>query len=478
MDLKNKKTLVIGLGATGLATAVFLKRRGARVTVSDSAPEAELQENASRLRELGIKLELGRHSRDTFQAADFIVISPGVPHLLGPVAEARSNGTPVYGEIELACRFIDEPMVAVTGTNGKTTTTTLIGDMLKASQKTAFVGGNIGDPLIGYVDRGQRADVLVVEVSSFQLDTIQRFRPDIAVLLNITEDHLDRYADFTAYAESKMRIFENQHAEDLAVINGADTTIGPYLNRIKCRKLLFAPASAALPEDTFGCALLSEDRITITGLPDVPGRKNQKPNERHLAVARSDIRLFGAHNMENAAAAALAAFSAGATPKGIRQALKSFKGLAHRLETLGRYNDVRFINDSKATNMGAVIRALASFTEPVVLLLGGRNKGGNFHDLAASIRRHVKSIVAFGESRQEIVAALTDAAPIETAADMQAAVSKAFKTALPGETVLLSPGCASFDHYDNYVQRGEDFRRAVAELTHPNKPNRHDSKDR
>ena len=308
MEIANKKILVVGLARTGIATARFLRRRGAAVRATDMAAEAALGPGVAELRALDIDLALGGHRVEDFTAADLIVLSPGVPHTLAPLQAARGRGVPVIGEVELAARFIREPIVAVSGTNGKTTVTELLGRMLEASGRRVFVGGNIGRPLIGYVDGGQAAEVVVAEISSFQLDTIATFRPAVGVLLNITDDHLDRYPDFAAYARSKMRLFENQTAQDTAVLNGADPVIRAQAAAIRSRRLFYNTAEAAE-----NCAAVSGTALALR----LPGRE----------AARLDLapfRLRGPHNVENACAAALAALAAGASPSGIQQALTAF----------------------------------------------------------------------------------------------------------------------------------------------------------
>ena len=467
MDLTNKKVLVVGLGATGVSTALFAKNRGALVTVTDTAAEQELQQAVQTMQSHGIRTELGGHSGVVFSDAQLVVISPGVPHTIEPLQLARQKGVPVLGEVELASRFIQEPIVAITGTNGKTTTTKLVGEMLERAGRSVFVGGNIGRPLIDYVQQGKRVEVVVAEISSFQLDTIETFRPRVAVLLNIAEDHLDRYADLQAYARSKARVFENQLPEDVAILNGSDRLAVESAARIRSRKLLFAAAgdaSAGQPG-----AIVSEEGIAF----DLPlssvcpcGRDHSGsgPEVCRASIRSSEISLLGRHNLENAAAAALAAMSAGSSWEAVRTTLGQFRGLAHRLEYVGTCEDVRYYNDSKATNTDAVARALQCFPQPVVLLLGGRNKGLALHSLSQPIRQRVKHLVAFGEAREQIKEAFTGLVSISMATTMEDAVAKARRAAAPGDVVLLSPACASFDMYTSYAQRGDDFRKAVRSL--------------
>ncbi len=456
MELNGKNVLVVGLGASGRATAAFLNNRGARVTVTDRAREEDLGTVVGEMRDRGIRLELGAHRRSSFESADLVVISPGVPHTIAPIAGARARGVRAIGEVELACRFITEPIIAITGTNGKTTTTSLVGSMLTQSGIDTFVGGNIGAPLIGYVDSGRKAQRIVAEISSFQLDTIETFKPDVAVLLNIADDHLDRYTDFADYARSKMRIFENQTAEDTAILNANDGFIGKMTQQIRAHKLFFTHARGDAPGgEILQGALIQPTKISF---------QSNRFSRAKGSVATSQIRLKGIHNLENAAAAALAAFAADGTLNGIKAALKEYPGLPHRLEYIGTLDDVDYYNDSKATNTAAVLRALESFTAPVILILGGRNKGGNFLDLKDMIAARVKQIIAIGEATDEIVDTLGHLANIRRAASMQAAMRAGRDCADPGDVVLLSPACASFDMYTSYAQRGEDFRRAFEEI--------------
>jgi len=474
MELAEKNIVVVGLGKTGVAVARFLKNRGAAVVVTDTAAESKLASQAHEIRNLGIPMELGRHRAETFSAANLIVLSPGVSHTIEPVIQARERGIPVIGEIELASRFIRQPIVAVTGTNGKTTTTELLGDMLARTGLEVFVGGNIGNPLIDYVDGNQQADVIVAEISSFQLDTIDSFRARVGVLLNITADHLDRYPNFAAYAASKIRLFENQQAGDVAVLNVADPLIRSLTGDIRARKLIYPnPAS-----DEEG-AVLSNQHITLswnklTGM--APGIQNPKsgipPGHRPLwtgdrdpiSLDLSNIKLRGRHNLENACAAGLAALAVGARPQAIQDTLDHFKGSAHRLEYIDVIKGVEFFNDSKATNVDAVLRAVECCNAPVVLIMGGLDKGGNFRELREVVSRHTRKLIVMGRAADLIREALEDVSPTSSAASMADAVNQAYRATNPGDVVLLSPGCASFDMYANYAQRGDDFRQAVAKL--------------
>jgi UDP-N-acetylmuramoylalanine--D-glutamate ligase len=437
LEIADKNILVVGLGISGIAATRFLSTRGASVTVTDIAGEQKLGDHALQIREMGVKMELGQHRLETFENSDLIVLSPGVPHTLLPIKRAQEKGIAVWSEIELASKFIQQPIVAVTGTNGKTTTTELIGNMLKSSGLKVFVGGNIGIPLISYVEKEEKADIVVVEVSSFQLDSIETFRPSVGTLLNITKDHLDRYSDFAAYAKSKGRLFENQQENDTAVLNGSDPIVNSICANIKSSKILF----------------FAHETISIC---------NNKNGTKSLDL--SGINLLGKHNRENASAAALTSLAAGGTLEGVQSALDHFKGLPHRLEYVTTINNVRYYDDSKATNIDAVTKALESFDKPVVLIMGGRYKGGDFQVLEDLVSRHTKKIIALGEAKENIMSSLGHVKSTILAASMEEAVFLAHDEADPGDVVLLSPGCSSFDMYNSYAERGDFFCKAVENL--------------
>ena len=445
MDLRNKHILVVGLGRSGISVAKFLASRGCTVTAADNRSEDELGDVLSEIRDLGIFIELGPHDSDTFENCDLIVLSPGVPHTIAPVNQARGKNIPVIGEIELAYHFINIPIIAVTGTNGKSTTTLLIGEMLHQSGFKALTGGNLGTPLIELIDQQDDADFMVAEISSFQLDTINKFRPLVSILLNITDDHLDRYPDFDAYAWSKARIFENQTDHDICVLNGNDATILSILENLTARRFSFN--SRQFNENR---SWISEQTIWF-----------HTPDAGDQYVNCSDIPLTGRHNLENASAAGLAVLSVGGTIAGIKGALQNFKGLSHRMAYVDTVNNVRFYDDSKATNVDAVARALESFSSPVVLIMGGRDKGGGYESLRPRIAQCVKQLIVMGEAAGKIKTVLGDMVPTVMAADMAQAVKIAAEIAGAGDSVLLSPACSSFDMYGSYAQRGMDFARSV-----------------
>jgi len=460
MNLANKKILIVGLGASGIASARFAINQGASVTVTDIAPAKDLADHAHKALAMGVDLELGRHETETFERADLIVISPGVPHTISQILRARSKGVPVLGEIELASRFIREPVIAVSGTNGKTTTTTLLGKMLENSGFKAFVGGNIGNPLIDYVDQKIKAEIVIAEISSFQLDTIETFRPKVSVLLNITEDHMDRYPDFEAYTSSKYRIFENQQADDIAVINGSDPLIRSITQNIKAKKMTFYHR-----EDN-NAAALNSATINWNGSSNAAFIGVQSQGKQTGSIELSGYKLAGRHNLENAAAASLAALAVGGSLEAIQSTLNNFQGLSHRLEFITTVSGVRFFNDSKATNVDAVARALEAFSSPVILIMGGRDKGGNFGSLKELVHKHTKKLIVMGEAKEKVKSALGDVClqAAQTADGMEDAVLLAYQAARPGDVVLLAPGCASFDMYSSYAQRGKAFCAAVKRL--------------
>jgi len=450
LNLKNKKVLVVGLARSGLAVARFLKDRRAKVTATDLKKEDELGSCAEEALSMGISLELGAHRVESFTGADLIVVSPGVPHNITPLEAARKAGIPVVGEVELASRYIEQLIIAITGTNGKTTTTGLIGEMLKASGREVFVGGNIGAPLIDYLNSGIRADAIVAEISSFQLDTIDRFRPNVGVLLNITEDHLDRYNSFHDYVRSKGRLFKNQEKTDVAVLNRMDPAVAELEPLFDSQRLYFNINNAS--ETQYGVLIRGNEMVCSL------------PGKAPLIMSSAKFTLKGEHNLENAAAATLAALSAGADRAGVQMALDTYEGLHHRLEYVRDVNGVQYYNDSKATNVDAVKRSLESFDSPVILIMGGRDKGGSYTFLEELIKKRVKILIAIGEARENILTALGRLTSAEGTSSLREAVHLSHQAATPGDVVLLAPGCSSFDMFTDYAERGEAFCKAVRGL--------------
>ncbi len=448
MEIKNRHVVVVGLGVTGLATAAFCLRRGARVTAIDNAVTAQTEAAADALGSMGARVDLGPGSGGLLSEAEVVVLSPGVPHDQPGILAAAEGGATVLGEIELASRFIDSPIIAVTGTNGKTSTTTLLGEMLRASGKSIFLGGNIGEPLIGFADAGGAADWLVLEISSFQTDTMDTFRPRIGVILNVSDDHLDRYPNLDAYGRSKFRLLSNQRTEDVAILNRDD----PFTRSIsppgRGRRLFFGRG----PLDDAAAGI--EARRLRLRISDT----------RCLELDLDESPLMGRHNEENIAAAALAAMAAGASDEGIQKALRRFKGLPHRLEPISTVGGVRFVNDSKATNVGAVVRAVESFQKPVILIMGGVDKGGSYAPLEPFVRERIRRLILMGEAAPVIDKTLGCLTATETVATMAEAIDAAVAAAAPGDVVLLSPACSSFDMYANYAERGADFSRRVKAL--------------
>jgi UDP-N-acetylmuramoylalanine--D-glutamate ligase len=468
LALQDKQVLVVGLGKTGLAVARFMKNKKAQVAVADLMTEEQLGPRAQKALSMGISLELGPHNAETFLSCDLIVVSPGVPLSLPPLEAATEAGIPIIGEIELAARYIEEPIIAITGTNGKTTTTQLVGEMLRASGLRVFVGGNIGNPLIDYVDSEGKADVIVAEISSFQLDTTKRFKPKVGVLLNISEDHLDRYSDFQSYRQAKEKLFENQEDTDIAVLNWGDPLVRNLESAIHAKGLYFN-IDSKIPKHTH--PFEGRKKVPSEGLHGVHVRGDQMicrlPGRAPLTFNLVEFDLKGAHNFENAAAACLAALSCGAAPSGVQRALDTFKGLHHRLEQVATVNGVQYYNDSKGTNVGAVMRSLESFDVPVILIMGGRDKGGDYALLKKLIKMRVKRLIAIGEARQKILGVLGGGTDSYEARSLEEAVRTGTASASPGDVVLLSPGCSSFDMFRDYAERGEAFCRLVENLQEP-----------
>jgi UDP-N-acetylmuramoylalanine--D-glutamate ligase len=450
LEYSGEKILVVGLGKTGVGLCRFFASRQAQVTATDSAAAADLAPALAALQHLEINLDVGRPQPDHWQDFDFIIPSPGVPPELPWLQDAVARGIPLIGELEVASRYLRLPVAAISGTNGKTTTTTLVGELLRASGRHPLVGGNIGTPLVDLVDAQAQADCLVLEISSFQLDTAPSFKPHAAALLNITADHLDRYPDFQAYANSKAGLFRQQGPEDIAVLNADDPLVAALEPQVKSRVYLYS-SRKPLTRGAWKTGRAIKVRLTH-------GLEAEFP--------LTDIALPGEHNLENIMAALLLALEMGATPEGCARVLSSFMGLPHRLEWVAKVGDVDFFDDSKGTNVDAVVRSLEHFNRPVVLIAGGRDKGGDYSPLYALLRQKVKQVVLMGEARETMADALAGQAPIQTAADMAQAVDLAFAAAAPGDVVLLSPACSSFDMFRNYAERGRVFQQAVRSLDH------------
>lgn len=451
MGWTNKKILVVGLGKSGLSVARYLVREGAKVTVSDMKKEADLDPGTVReMKSLGVTLETGGHTAETFLRAERIVVSPGVPLDLAALAAAREQGIPVTGEMDLAVQLMDTPIVAVTGTNGKSTVTAFLGSLLQNAGHQVFVGGNLGTPLIEYAAAGLKADVAVVEVSSFQLDSMEGFSPLVAVLLNISPDHLDRYANYEAYVQSKLKIFENQGPGDFAILNDDDEVLRT-----------FAP-----PKDVSVLRYGLKKKVSRMAFVEGKGVRAGLPGKESRVFDLQKCALPGKHNVENMMAAALCGLALNVEPQVIQDTLHRFKGLPHRLELSGRVKEVDFYDDSKATNVDAAIRSIAAFDRPILLIAGGRHKGGDYAPLVRVAKGRVKKAFLMGESKELMSQAFEDKIPYATADDMDDAVAKAFSVAKPSDVVLLAPACSSFDMFTDYGHRGREFKRAVEGLQH------------
>lgn len=449
MELEGIPVVVVGLARSGIAAASFLARRGARVVATDRKPEEDHpQEVLSRLGQEGVTLELGGHRAETFRRARTVVVSPGVPASLPELEEARAAGAEVIGELELAFRHLQGRVAAVTGTKGKSTTTAALGAMLRETGRDVRVGGNIGDPAIGMVEGSTDGTLFVLEVSSFQLETTDAFHPHVAVFLNLSADHLDRHASFQEYAEAKARIFRRQTAEDWAIVNADDPHVLALSSRTKARRLRFR-AEGHGPAD----ALFTDGHAVL-----------RREGADEPLFARGDVRLPGPHLAVDLLAAAAAARVLGAGEAEIRRAVQGYTGVEHVLEPVAEVAGVRFFNDSKATNVDAARHSLDAFTTPVLAILGGRYKGGDFGDLAAPLRARGKAVLAIGEATEKVEAALGGVVPVVRCASMAEAVAQGFARAEPGDTVLLAPACASFDMFRDYAERGRAFKAAVHAL--------------
>lgn len=448
LNLKDRNVLVVGLGRSGVAASRLLARNGARVTATDNKVFDALSAEAKGLFPMGVNIEAGGHKPETFLSAGLIILSPGVPADIPPLVKAKEGGIKIISEIELAWRFLNAPIIAITGSNGKSTTTTLISEILKAKGDKVFVGGNLGTPLTEYVLSGGGSDCVVAEVSSFQLETIESFRPAISVLLNISPDHLDRYHDIEEYRDAKFRIFENQGPGDFAVINGDEPWSEDIRKRIKSEVILFSRKRRVER------GLYTENGWIVSAV--------DRCKEKICKI--SEIGIRGVHNIENSLAAAAAALLRGCSQETIASTLKRFSGLEHRLEFVREIGGVKYINDSKGTNVGAVIKSVEGFDEPLLLIAGGRDKGSDFSPLRPLIKEKVKRLILIGEAREKIWAAVGDLTTAVYSDSLEEAVHIAFREAVKGDVVLLSPACASFDMFQNFEERGRRFKEIVWKL--------------
>lgn len=451
VNVEGKKISVIGAARSGVAVAKLLHEKGARVFVTDIAPAEKLALQLAELSLMGIEFEAGGHSDHVYDC-DLLVISPGVPSTIPVVKEARRRGIDIVSEIEAASWYCPAPIIAVTGTNGKTTTTTLIGRMLHDAKKKHAVAGNIGMAFSSVVSELDASSVAVLEVSSFQLDDIRSFHPNVSIILNITPDHLDRYENsFEKYIASKCRIFEHQTMSDVLIYNYDDEATRKQVQLLAGAHVHTLPFGV---QQQFAEGAFTENGTLVT---IVNGQRTE-------IIAADRISIKGAHNLYNSMAATLAAQSFGIRTASIRATLKNFKGVEHRLEFVREMNGIRFVNDSKATNVDSVWYALQSFKEPIVLLLGGRDKGNDYSKLSDLVKQNVKAIVAIGESAETVRKAFAAIKNVYVAGSMPEAVQRAASLASSGDVVLLSPACASFDWFRNYEHRGSIFKELVNDL--------------
>jgi UDP-N-acetylmuramoylalanine--D-glutamate ligase len=447
VELKNKRVLVVGLARTGVATALFCAAHGADVTATDSRGEAEIGEEIAKLRAETVKLELGGHQEQTFLEQDLIIPSPGVPADAPLLQAARAKGVTIWSEIELAYRFRRGKLIGITGSNGKTTTTSLVEHILRAASFPTILAGNIGTPLISCVERMTNDTVTVVELSSFQLELIHTFRTDISVFLNLTPDHLDRHHSMELYSKAKARIFENQGEEDFAILNADDPATTP-LAPTRPHVYWFSRKQRAAQG-----AFLRGDDIVF-----------RNDGREEVVLKREEVPLPGAHNLENVLAAIAAARIAGASAKAVAEGVRSFAGVEHRLEFVAEINGVRYYNDSKATNVDATLKALDAFSGRILVILGGKDKGSDYTALQGPLRERAILALLIGAAADKISNQIDGSVAIERAGTLERAVEIASHTARPGDVVLLAPACASFDQFENYEHRGRVFKALVHEL--------------
>jgi UDP-N-acetylmuramoylalanine--D-glutamate ligase len=447
MEVRDQHILIVGGARSGIAAAKFLAARGARVTVNDAKPESELAA-AAELRAAGVEIVGGGHPLSLFENADLIVASPGVPLALEPFKRARAAGVSVIGEMELAARFISGRLVGITGSNGKTTTTALTGELLAQAGLPVQVGGNIGTPLISLVETSRPDGFTVIEASSFQLEDVDQLHFFAATILNITPDHLDRYAGMDEYAAAKANIFRHQTAADTAVLNADDARVAAMRELTPARKVFFS----RVRELEAGIYLRGDEVVWRDG------------NTEQFLMRRDEMGLRGAHNLENAMAALALGLACGAERESMRATIRDFSGVEHRLEFVAEIRGVKFYNDSKATNVDAAIKALEAFSEKIIVILGGKDKGSDYAPLAPLVKERCAHVILIGAAAAKIGAAIAGAAPLQRSATMEGAVEKGLKLAAAGEVVLLAPACASFDMFENYEHRGRVFKDAVRRL--------------
>lgn len=450
MEVTGKQITIIGMAKSGLAAAEFLASRGAKVLVSDSKPAEKLASEINFLNSHNINSETGGHSKNGLLNADLIIVSPGVPLEIAPLVEARNAGKKLIGEIELASLFLQGKIIGITGSNGKTTTTALTGQVLSDAGFYTQVGGNIGTPLISLVENSKNDGFTVVELSSFQLESTEKLRLKVAALLNITPNHLDRYKSFNDYAEAKRRIFLNQQTDDFAVLNADDELVSSMANSTAAEKIFFSRKK----ELATGVFLRGDEIIY----------RDKDAQEQVLLSSRKDVRLRGSHNLENVMVALAIGVALNASIASMRNTIADFRGIEHRLEPVAEIKGVHFVNDSKATSVDAAIKAVEAFPGNLLLILGGKDKGSDYSPLRPLIAERVKHLILIGAASDKIEAALSGICPITRASTMGDAVEKGFALAQTGDTVLLAPACSSYDMFDNFEQRGQVFKAEVAKL--------------
>jgi UDP-N-acetylmuramoylalanine--D-glutamate ligase len=449
MELKGKKVLVVGLGKSGVSAALFLRSRGAQVTVSDMRSAAALAKEIPALLEHGVMVESGGHGLLTFRRQDLIVVSPGVPLDTPVLAQVKAFGLTIIGELELAAQFLKGNVLAITGSNGKTTTTALTGEMLSSAGIETLVGGNIGVPVVDLIPKSTDQSWSVLEVSSFQLESTELFHPRIAVILNITPDHLDRHGSFENYALAKERIFSAQTASDFLVLNAGNARAAVAATRTAAKVYWFS-----LDQSVAQGAWVQDGQVVFREAGNAP---------LEPVVPLKSIPLKGAHNVENVLAAVCAARLAGASAESIGHAVQNFRAVEHRLEYVATDNGVEYYNDSKGTNVDAAAKAIAAFSGCIHLILGGKDKNSNYADLSDLLRKRVKAVYTIGAAAEKIESQIRGIVPIVHCETLDKAVAAARKAAHPGDVVLLSPACSSFDQFENYEHRGQVFKELVLE---------------
>jgi UDP-N-acetylmuramoylalanine--D-glutamate ligase len=443
-----KRISILGMARSGLACAKLLRKIGAKVFVSDAKPEEVLSDQTGKLKALGIDFETGGHTSKVVRGKDFIVVSPGVALDIPILKQAQGLGIPAFSEIEVAFWLTDSKIIGITGSNGKTTTVTLVGEILKEDDREFRAGGNIGIPFSGIVEEVSPDGLLVLELSSFQLERIEEFRPHVSSILNVTPDHLDRHPDLESYLEAKLRILENQTENDFAVLNADDENSSKLARHGKCAKVFFSTRKE-LEQGAF----LREGKLF-----------SRWRGEEQRIIDSAQIGIKGPHNLSNAAAACAICAILDVAPESMQRALSRFTGVEHRLEQVAAISGVSFVNDSKATNVESVWYALQSVSAPIILIAGGRDKGGDFSRLRDLVKQNVKALILIGEAKEKIKKALGDLVPSQYSNSLEEAVGSGMGKASAGDTILLSPGCASFDMFKDYQHRGEVFKASVKGL--------------